>query len=118
MTSYNGIFKNSDRNYLTDYTQMGKEILNISAINEDYWMPSRYCGENEELAAFGMYWIGITGVLQDDDYGDLIRIFRNENIGEEKNYTKTHGLRPVFTLKSDIRIIGGNGIENPYELEI
>ena len=39
MTSYNGIFKDYDVNYLTDWNQMKK--LNIANISKSYWIPSR-----------------------------------------------------------------------------
>ena len=44
MTNYNGILKDSDKNYETDYNQM--EILSIIGSSSDYWLASRANGFN------------------------------------------------------------------------
>ena len=40
-------------------------------------------------------------------------------IGYTYSGNDTHGLRPVFTLKSDIKVTGGSGTdEDPYTLGV
>ena len=39
------------------------------------------------------------------------------NHSHDENYYRTHGVRPVVSLKSELKIIGGDGTEaNPYKL--
>ena len=46
-TDYNGVFKNADENYLTDWEQMNMQ--NIQNISKAYWLASRYA--NPEISA-------------------------------------------------------------------
>ncbi len=50
MEDYNGKLRDEDDNYLTDYNQM--EDLGIEAINEYYWLASRYVGSHSTYSQF------------------------------------------------------------------
>ncbi len=108
MESYNGKFRDTDSNYETDYEQM--RTLNITAANESYWLASRYVSSTPSGITFEIRRISSTGA-----YGiDTACCVMSENI-YSRSYI--HGLRPVFTLKPEVKVTGGNGTEsNPYTL--
>lgn len=98
--------KIGDSNYITDSNQMSK--LEISSTNTAYWLASR---EN----------VGFTS-------GDSFRLRSSKgNIecffitpsGGSDWYQNTLSIRPVFTLKNNLRITSGDGSkDNPYNLGI
>ena len=103
--------KGEDVNYKTDKAQL--ESLNIWKTGENYWLASRR--------------------VLSDPYGCNFYVRDAYNIGlsndtrlcniDDKNsktygYAYSLGLRPCFSLKSDIKITGGNGTsEDPYIME-
>ena len=111
MSRYDGKFKNEDENYSADWLQMN--ALDIHDIDYDYWLASRTLYSDSEDSSFGGRFV----------YADGSR--SNENIcyinsfGDEYSFGPTFGLRPVFHLKSGLKVTGGNGSSNnPYTLGI
>ena len=109
MIKYNGKFKRTTNNHIVDYNKMVS--LDIVNIKEDYWLASRYVDWREEESSIGIQNIGEDGNL----FGYNLCFFTpetyNANIG-------VRGLRPVFYLKNEIKIIDGDGSKNnPYILE-
>lgn len=109
--NYNGTLKGSDTNYLTDWNQM--EALGISDINQDYWIASREISDLGNQFNFAIrYYVAYSSRLissaickVDTRYG-----FTSEHWRE---------IRPVFTLKSEVKVTGGDGTSNsPYTLGI
>ena len=113
MSSYNGQFKNTDTNYETDYNQMG--TLGIRNIGKTYWLASRIVVSSSEFSYFRVRFVDSSGSL---DYAcaDLCAVFSSRATYAGSN---SNGLRPVFTLKSDIKVTGGNGkSDSPYTLGV
>ena len=112
--TYDGMFKDSDKNYLTDYNQMGN--LGIQNLRKNYWLASRNASAGSFFTAttFNIYSINNSGQLSTES---TICYFRTWIGGG--CYTYSYGLRPVFTLKNGIRISGGSGTpSSPYTLGI
>ena len=99
----NNEFKESDNNVSEstgDYMQM-KNVNCINAYNQ-YWLASRYETENDTAVN-----LCIRVVLR--NRGNLSHdalVFANSRV--PYSYSFTYGLRPVFTLKSDINYIEKN----------
>ena len=110
-SSYSGKLKDADTNYETDYNQM--EALEINNIADAYWLASRAVYSDSYRSDFYVRYVGTSGGVYDNylcrvhSFGDA---YANAN-----NYS--YGLRPVFTLKSGIKVTGGNGESGtPYTL--
>ena len=109
MSSYSGKLRNTDNNYSTDYNQMG--TLGIRD-NATYWLASRFVEQFQSSdTIFTIRWVG--GETS-NNLGAICHIWTGPNIASRD---QTRGLRPVFTLKSGIKVTGGNGTESsPYTL--
>ena len=108
-SSYSGKLKDTDTNYETDYNQM--TTLEINDIDDYYWLASR--GVNSSSNSSFFY---VRFVLPSGHVGSryLCDVFSDGNTGAISYST---GLRPVFTLKSGIKVTGGNGESGtPYTL--
>ena len=116
MADYNGRLKDSDENYLTDWNQM--TALNVCNINKEYLLASRRI-----YASAGTCNFLIRDVISDDgiewfDDGLNILTVKRSNT-TTSTYKVTNGLRPVFTLKTGIKVTGGSGEETaPYTLGV
>ena len=112
MSSYNGQFKDTDKNYEIDYNQM-KE-LEINNINSLYVLASRVVDSYTWGTEFR-----VRQVLEDGSLGGYFRgvIYSDERTA---GYVCTRGLRPVFVLKSGIKVTGGDGksSETAYTLGV
>ena len=113
-SNYNRKFKNTDTHYETDYNQM--KALTIHDIDQNYWLASRYVDMYEDSS--GIY----SGVRYVSSYGNLISSSRASlcnvaSAGYTYSDSNTFGLRPVFHLRSNIKVTGGTGEEgDPYTL--
>ena len=108
-SSYSGQLRDTDTNYEVDYNQM--ETLGIKATSEVYWLASRYVISNSTASNFNMR-IMTTG-------GDVnnCSVFRVLSTGTVSSTQYAIRIRPIFTLKSGIKITGGSGTEDsPYTL--
>ena len=111
MSSYNGQFKNTDTNYKTDYDQMG--TLEIRNIGKSYWLASRSVRSSSSYSSFGVRYVD-SSVSPSNHY--LCYVFSH---GGANAYSGSKGLRPCFTLKSGIKITGGDGTSgSPYTLGV
>ena len=109
MSRYNGQFKNADTHYETDSDQMG--TLGIRGIDKNYWLASRYVKSYSYSSNFGVRNVDASGTLY---HNTLCRVF---NDGDTSSFSDPFGLRPVFHLKSNIKVTGGTGEEgSPYTL--
>ena len=109
MSSYNGKFKNQDTHYETDYNQMG--TLGIRDIDEYYWLASRLVTSYSSGSYFYVRSVTTSGNLN-NDYLCSVNSF-----GRTRSFSNANGLRPVFHLKSGIKVTGGTGEEgSPYIL--
>lgn len=94
----------SDENYITDRTAL--RAANIWIIGEDYWLASRNVQSNASYASNCYFY-----VYGGDEKGALeVRYFCCVSPdGSIKGKLNNCGLRPCFSLRSDINITGGDG---------
>ena len=110
MSSYSGKLKNTDENYKTDWNQMN--VHNISNIGAAYWLASRYVNSTSANSNFSIQYQSIGS-------SSNIELFTVYSDGSRRGYGPSEGLRPVFTLKSNIKITGGSGTStDPYTLGV
>ena len=108
-SSYSGKLKDTDTNYETDYNQM--ELLEINDINDIYWLASRFVNSYATSSGFRVRYVSSSGNV---NYGILCNVHSR---GDPDANNLSYGLRPVFTLKSGIKVTGGNGESGtPYTL--
>jgi len=91
----------TDTNYTTDLTQMTN--ANIKTTGELYWMASRYVYLTSNGCDFNVRRVLDSGDL--DKY-KLCYVDCDSGI---RGYSRSNGLRPCFSLRSDIKITGGDG---------
>ena len=112
--SYSGTLKDTDNNYTADWNQMQSIVINgqgIHNIGKYYWLASRYVYANSSLSDFCVRVVLTSGSLS---YYDLCYVYSD---GDAYGISFSFGLRPVFHLKSGIKVTGGDGSEgNPYTL--
>ena len=112
-------FPGKDDNYVTDYNQLS--ALGIRDINATYWVASRYAeygytsaSTQPMSASVNIRYIDSNGNLT---YCNVYSFSWTSTSGVGAG--GTHGIRPVFTLKSGIKITGGSGTsDDPYTLGV
>ena len=110
-SEYNGKLRDKDNNYETDYNQM--KTLNIHNLGKNYWFASRYVS----LASYVSYFC-VRGVSSSGNLGSYFLCDVGSG-GSTRAYSTSYGLRPVFTLKSGIKVTSGNGTSSsPYTLGV
>lgn len=110
MSKYNGTFKEQDWNFNEDWNQMVK--LGIESFAGQYCIPSRYWISSSTQTSFAMRSVNSENVWNGG--GVTIR-----SDGTINCVAITSGFKPVFTLKSEIKVTGGNGTRyNPWQLSI
>ena len=112
--SYSGTLKDTDNNYEADYNQMQSIVINgqgIHNIGKYYWLASRNVYATSSLSYFHVRFVNAGGSLF-NNYLCYV-----DSGGGAYGYSYSYGLRPVFHLKSGIKVTGGDGSEgNPYTL--
>ena len=116
-TPYNGLFKGPDNNSVEDKEQLdkleisGDEDWNFLGYSQGYWLASRYLrSDRDDDISFDIDAISWT-------YGTLVGVDWWDTHITSRSWTR--GLRPVFHLKPEVRVTGGNGTkENPYTLGV
>ena len=112
MSSYNGKLRDKDANYERDYNQIG--TLGIRNIDKSYWIASRYTDSYSGSSGFYVRSVDANGSL--NDFSELFYVYSHDSF-HSNSYV--FGLRPVFTLKSEVKVTGGSGTEeSPYTLGI
>ncbi len=112
-SSYNEKIKGGDNNYKMDEEQMEKLGIQYTTNQKSYWLASRELNEIAHLDTINFdvrdFYVGDIWYSWYMGYIDL---------GDEiESLSFNRGLRPVFTLKPEIKITGGTGEKNnPYTL--
>ena len=116
--------KKEDTNYEADYNQMNS--LSITNIGSKYWLASRQLHLNGTVRLFSCYCIEENGAIAipsdanmvESEGTMLIKIVNQSFIGWSwmNAQARTFGLRPVFTLKPNIKIKGEGTFDSPYNL--
>ena len=109
--------KDKDTNYETDYNTMEaleeSGVPNILATGEYYWLASRFVNSSSSRCDFYVRRVYASG---DWNYYRLCYVTSG---GRTFGRSGENGLRPCISLKSDIKVTGGDGKEaTPYELGI
>ena len=109
--------KDKDTNYETDYNTMEaleeSGVPNILATGEYYWLASRDVFSDSSYCNFLVRYVPTSGGL----YSRNLCNVNSDGITFGNSYG--NGLRPCISLKSDIKVTGGDGKEaTPYELGI
>ena len=113
-SDYVGKFRDKDTNYLKDYQKMEEINGGIHSIGKEYWLASRDVDSGSRGSVFRVRFVFASGELDVKHCGG---IYIGNSIGNGN--TNISYLRPVFTLKSGIKVTGGNGMESsPYELDV
>lgn len=103
-------YYDTDENFLTDQTQM--QNFGIWNTGASYWLASHRVRFNSINGTFRVLYVLNTGEIGIDGLSLI------NNSGVTIGYSYEHGLRPCFSLKTDIKITGGDGSEeNPYTME-
>ena len=98
-----------DSNFSLDLKAM--QDAGINSIETSYWLASRRVGANASNANFCGRYVNISGSMNDV-------LFNLTSTGNTTSSECTHGVRPVIAIKSDVKIIGGEGTEqDPWILE-
>ena len=109
---YSGMFKNTDENYKTDKSQMTN--LKIEESNNQYWLASRSAVE-QIVNTYKYNYFALRVAPGLSSYG----VFQINNSNYTALIVSAKCLRPVFTLKTETQITGGEGNkEKPYTLGI
>ncbi len=112
MKPYNGTFKDTDNNYVTDWNQL--QLLNIHNLNKAYWLASRGVTSHQQGTYFTVLDVYSNGIL----YNGIV-CYIESNGSTVIHSGAVGGLRPVFTLKPGLKVTGGSGTENdPYTLGV
>lgn len=97
-----GGYKLADENSVEDFYKMS--AINIMNINKSYWLASRTISGS------------FIGMGKINSIGGIDKDYLFATYGE--TYSPSNGFRPVFLLKSNIKISGGSGTSTaPYILE-
>ena len=108
-SSYSGQLKDTDTNYETDYNQM--TTLEINAIDDNYWLASRSVDSGSDYSNVSVRYVSARGRVNGNYLCGV------NSYGFTRADGSSDGLRPVFTLKSGIKVTGGNGESGtPYTL--
>ena len=91
---------NKDDNYLTDSNKMD-EIEGVSNIGKDYWLASRYLYPSPNGINLNVCYITYRGKFTNTGYLCVI-----DDDTASYFQSVTCGLRPVFHLKSNIKVTG------------
>ncbi len=104
--------KDADENYTTDQTAM--QAVNIWTTGEYYWLASRRVNSYSSLCRFSVRFVDTSGGL------DSYYLCYLGSDGHAYSRSIESGLRPCISLKSDIKVIAGDGTseETAYELGI
>lgn len=94
--------RDTDTNYETDYNKMTS--LGIASSNSTYWLASRNVISGSSVSHFNVRYVDSSGSLFSN--GLLCNVYSGGNAGAR---SLSHGFRPCFTLKSGIKITGGDG---------
>lgn len=110
MADYNGTLRAKDNNCVTDMNKMSS--LGVLNINKHYWFASRQVDATSSRTDFFLWSINETGGL----LGNYLCGIRG---GRPYSAYVNCGLRPVFTLKTNVKVTGGAGTSaNPYTLGV
>ena len=110
---YHDTYHTDDVSIIANNSALQHGTTNTYNNNGYVWLASRDLLADDEFSEFSVRVLGSSGnVLLDD-------IFFESSNNDVNSYSASCGVRPVITLRSDLRIISGAGTQaNPYILGI
>ncbi len=104
--------KDADENYTTDQTAM--QATNTWTTGEEYWLASRRVTSYSSYCYFYVRYVHTSGSWSGSS---LCLVY---SYGDTRSASYEDGLRPCISLKSDIKVVAGDGSseETAYELGI
>ena len=103
--SYDTGVKDEDDNFKTDYNIL--QNLNILNVNRHYWFASRY---NEVTSVYGTSNALNFNIRNDGDYEYYGSYILRRGYGCPSEFgLMINALRPVFTLKGNLKVVSGDG---------
>ncbi|MBP3285109.1 MAG: InlB B-repeat-containing protein [Clostridia bacterium] len=88
-------------------------------VSGSVWLDSRMLKTNSSYSYFGVLIVDAVGTVHYNVQFDGNGLYQLYSDGGFDAYSLGYGVRPVITLKSGIRIVGGDGTsENPYQIAI
>lgn len=117
MTNYNELFYKSDNNYSIDRKRLGEiRALNVSSSESinNYWFATHSVSKVDGIGVL----FGIVAFNCKTNFNTKINLWTiDENGVCNTESGATAGLRPVFTLAPNVKILSGQGTEdNPFEI--
>lgn len=111
---YNNILKNEDEQYITDLEQIEKANIQLKGV---WIMSSRYIefldSGDVTYTTFGVYKLLANGISKQE----ICQMYCTDKEGFNKySYTVQGMVCPVFTIKNDLKITEGDGVNEPYRL--
>ena len=113
MDSYYNTLKNEDDKYYEDIYKITHVEKILNATTQSYWLASRSISSTSDGAYFRIR--AQHASSSSTMYWNMCYIVPGVSI---KGDSSSHGFRPVFTLKSEIKMISGNGDTIPYTLSL
>lgn len=117
MTNYNELFYKSDNNYFLDRTRLGEiRALNVNSSEsiKNYWFATHSVSKVDGIGVL----FGIVAFNCKTNFNTKINLWTiDENGVCNTESGATAGLRPVFILSPNVKILSGQGTEdNPFEI--
>lgn len=123
---YNGTLWITDDNYVADRNRLNEigefGIKRSNEVDNYYWLASHVF--NDGLTSEYCFCINVVpdyakyGDYVEPNYGILFRVNKNDG-STSVDSNRLRGLRPIFILNSNVKILGGQGTEeDPYEIGI
>ena len=112
MSSYNGILKNEDDNYKEDWNQLGKissKGFTDTSKSSMYWISSRGVDSDSDSSDFYVCNVDFEG----DEADSSLCIVPSSGGVFAQIYS--FGFRPVFSLKSNVKLDNNNGKDGTSE---
>ena len=115
MNNYNGKYFKGNTHYETDKTRLdkiGATSCSVSNNENNYWLASRVVSSTYMFSNFMLYHISDLNHSLSNDYLWILIMD-----GRLIDNAPEHGLRPVFILSPNVKIIDGEGTEEaPFEI--
>ncbi len=112
----NGVLKDSDDNYDKDWKQLkiieSRGIMDISKSSE-YWVCSRYADLGSGASGFVIRNVSSKGILKTTKELCFATMYDKNVLGKSESC----GFRPVFSLKSNVKIDSSNGKDGTNEIK-
>ena len=103
----------------SELSNIGAASFTDTTYGDHYWLASRNNSSGSGSIYFGIYTVNTLGTQSTKGNYTLFDAYQGDGIELSNNGTGTFGLRPVFTINPNAKVIDGNGtIASPYVLSL